>query len=149
MVSIAAALALSGMTQYLVRFAYTNRQYNTYIAYGLFAVVLLAIAISVFCYFTSGAFLPTYAAILVINLFSVCFYFFNHPTMFEHCVELQSFLVISMDFFCFIHFIPFMLYPNLYLFSKYVYAFNWGKFDLSIPCYIISIVNGIYHEAGA
>ena len=96
---IAAALALSGMTQYLVRFAYTNRQYNTYIAYGLFAVVLLATAISVFCYFTSGAFLPTYAAILVINLFSVCFYFLNHPTMFEHCKELQSFLVISMDFF--------------------------------------------------
>ena len=130
---LAATLTLSGITHYLVKLGHANRQYNRYIAYGLFAFVFAAIVISVFCFVTNGAILPTYVAMLFVNLFAVCFYFLNHPNIFEHYKQIPAFVVLSMDFFALsilfhTSYIPMCLFfPSMFtmsIISSFTYMFH-------------------------
>lgn len=97
---VSAVVSAMGWTQLLVKFGRSNRQYSSYyLAISLFAIVCIAILIAVVSFFMSGPGLMSTIAMLIVNIFSVCFYFCNHPTLFKHYEDIQSYIVISMDFF--------------------------------------------------
>ena len=116
--------------------------------------VFLSILAAVVCYVSSGATLPVMIAMFAVNLFSVCFYFLNHPTIFEHYKEILSFITISMDFFAMsilMHtiYVPLcILAPNLFsiaFMTGVTYMFH--AVSLALMTIFVSRPNKNYQES--